>query len=101
MFFLLLFVGIYFFLSGLLFLLDTVVWNIETGANFIEYGINYAETRHYFYAHETVYATLVVIAGIVFLVLSLIHIKKCKHCNRYILKNQNFCHNCGNKLKRM
>ena len=101
MFFLLLFIGIYFFVSGLLYLLDTVVWRVDAGKNFIKFGIEYAETRHYFYSHEIVYAGIIILAGIIFLFFALRYIKKCNQCNKYILKTQNFCHKCGNKLKRM
>ena len=101
MFFTFFLVGFFIFFSGLFYLLDTIVWELESGENYINFAMKYAETRHCFYAHEIVYAGIIILAGILFLFFTLRHIKKCNHCNKYILKSQNFCHKCGNKLKRM
>ncbi len=100
MFFTLFLVGFFIFVSGLFYLLDIIAWKLEASENFTDFAMEYAETRHYFYSHEIVYAGIIILTGIIFLFFALRYIKKCNQCNKYILKTQNFCHKCGNKLKR-
>lgn len=97
--FLLFFIGGFGLASGILYIIDTVVWRIYAGDNFAWFGECYALTRHRFYFEEISLGIIASLASIILLLWGLRHIKKCVYCNKYITKNQKFCHNCGGKIK--
>lgn len=96
MFLFFLFLGVFILLTGLASIFDTIIWKIETGKEFINFGIFYSEARHTFFVTELVWSGFYVLSGIIILLLISRQITRCPQWGKLVLKNQNFCHKCGN-----
>ena len=85
------------FAFGIFKIVDTIVWKIAAGEDFIQYGVTYAKARHYLIGWEINVGIIELFVGLLFVCVCLLMTKKCPHCRKRVLREQAYCHNCGEK----